>query len=105
MAVSPTATEHTGRLVLRTDQQEGSANTVRHLRRPHTRGHAVSACSTGKTLFALRVAEDSACDTPGSGSAQPGPSGRGPPPCTVCTDRVPGHAGSGQGQARGEARA
>ncbi|MGV9560260.1 Helicase associated domain protein [Streptomyces sp. NPDC003522] len=58
MTASPTATEHTGRLVLRTDQQEGLANTVRHLRRPRTRGHAVSACGTGKTLFALRVAEE-----------------------------------------------
>lgn len=58
MTASPTATEHPGRLVLRTDQQEGLANTVRHLRRPRTRGHAVSACGTGKTLFALRVAEE-----------------------------------------------
>ncbi|MFJ9026337.1 DEAD/DEAH box helicase family protein [Streptomyces sp. NPDC102259] len=58
MTASPPATEHTGRLVLRTDQQEGLASTVRHLRRPRTRGHAVSACGTGKTLFALRVAEE-----------------------------------------------
>jgi len=58
MTVSPPATEHTGRLVLRTDQQKGLVSTVRHLRRPRTRGHAVSACGTGKTLFALRVAEE-----------------------------------------------
>ncbi|MEV4228282.1 Helicase associated domain protein [Streptomyces bobili] len=58
MTSSPTATEHTGRLVLRTDQQEGLTSAVRHLRRPRTRGHAVSACGTGKTLFALRVAEE-----------------------------------------------
>ncbi|MDX3135941.1 DEAD/DEAH box helicase family protein, partial [Streptomyces europaeiscabiei] len=58
MTASPPATEHTGRLVLRTDQQKGLVSTVRHLRRPRTRGHAVSACGTGKTLFALRVAEE-----------------------------------------------
>jgi superfamily II DNA or RNA helicase len=58
MTASPPATEHTERLVLRTDQQKGLVSTVRHLRRPRTRGHAVSACGTGKTLFALRVAEE-----------------------------------------------
>ncbi|WP_369032768.1 DEAD/DEAH box helicase [Streptomyces adonidis] len=58
MTASPTVTEHTGRLVLRTDQQEGLVSTVRHLRRPRTRGHTVSACGTGKTLYALRVAEE-----------------------------------------------
>ncbi|MCX5563652.1 DEAD/DEAH box helicase [Streptomyces sp. NBC_00038] len=58
MTSSPTTAEHTARLVLRTDQQEGLTSTVRHLRRPRTRGHAVSACGTGKTLFALRVAEE-----------------------------------------------
>ncbi|MFD6424757.1 Helicase associated domain protein [Streptomyces sp. NPDC060198] len=58
MTARPPATEHTERLVLRTDQQKGLVSTVRHLRRPRTRGHAVSACGTGKTLFALRVAEE-----------------------------------------------
>ncbi|MFD9041173.1 DEAD/DEAH box helicase [Streptomyces bottropensis] len=58
MTASPTTAEHTGRLVLRSDQQEGLLSTVRHLRRSRTRGHAVSACGTGKTLFALRVAEE-----------------------------------------------
>lgn len=58
MTTSSTVTEHTRRLVLRTDQQEGLASAVRHLRRTRTRGHAVSACGTGKTLFALRVAEE-----------------------------------------------
>ncbi|WP_308407040.1 DEAD/DEAH box helicase family protein [Streptomyces sp. AC555_RSS877] len=55
---SPANTQHTARLALRTDQQEGIANTVRHLRRPHTRGHVVSACGTGKTLLALRASEE-----------------------------------------------
>ncbi|MFE0040092.1 Helicase associated domain protein [Streptomyces sp. NPDC059015] len=58
MTSRPTATEPIRRLVLRTDQQEGLASAVRHLSRPRTRGHAVSACGTGKTLFALRVAEE-----------------------------------------------
>ncbi|WP_343075766.1 DEAD/DEAH box helicase family protein, partial [Streptomyces roseirectus] len=57
MTASTPTTEHTRRLALRTDQQKGLASTVRHLHRPHTRGHVVSACGTGKTLFALRVAE------------------------------------------------
>ncbi|MGW3036546.1 Helicase associated domain protein [Streptomyces sp. NPDC001178] len=55
---SPATPQHTTRLALRTDQQEGIANTVRHLRRPHTRGHVVSACGTGKTLLALRASEE-----------------------------------------------
>ena len=55
---SPANPQHTTRLGLRIDQQEGIANTVRHLRRPHTRGHVVSACGTGKTLLALRAAEE-----------------------------------------------
>ncbi|MFE7029099.1 Helicase associated domain protein [Streptomyces sp. NPDC057621] len=53
-----TAAEHPARLVLRSDQQQGIVRTVRHLRRPHTRGHTVSACGTGKTLYALRTAEE-----------------------------------------------
>ncbi|MET9566298.1 DEAD/DEAH box helicase family protein [Streptomyces tauricus] len=57
MTASPTAAEHTGRLILRRDQQEGLGSTVRHLRRSHTRGHLVSTCGTGKTLFALRITE------------------------------------------------
>ncbi|WP_416981041.1 DEAD/DEAH box helicase family protein, partial [Streptomyces sp. T028] len=55
---SPANPQPTARLALRTDQQEGIANTVRHLRRPHTRGHVVSACGTGKTLLALRASEE-----------------------------------------------
>ncbi len=55
---SPATPQSTTRLALRTDQQEGIANTVRHLRRPHTRGHVVSACGTGKTLLALRASEE-----------------------------------------------
>ncbi|WP_159395138.1 DEAD/DEAH box helicase family protein, partial [Streptomyces albireticuli] len=45
------------RRVLRPDQQQAVAKAVRHLARPHTRGHIVSACGTGKTLIALRTAE------------------------------------------------
>ncbi|WP_454337566.1 DEAD/DEAH box helicase family protein [Streptomyces glaucescens] len=51
---SPRAHRSSG---LHTDQQEAIANTVRHLRRPHSRGHVVSACGTGKTLLALRFEE------------------------------------------------
>ncbi|MFE1797739.1 DEAD/DEAH box helicase family protein [Streptomyces sp. NPDC059517] len=57
-ASSVTAAEPPARLVLRSDQQQGLVRTVRHLRRPHTRGHTVSACGTGKTLYALRTAEE-----------------------------------------------
>ncbi|MFE2828593.1 Helicase associated domain protein [Streptomyces sp. NPDC059271] len=46
------------RAVLRPDQARGVGAAVRHLRRPHTRGHTVSACGTGKTLMALRTAEE-----------------------------------------------
>ncbi|MFS8202603.1 Helicase associated domain protein [Streptomyces sp. CWNU-52B] len=58
MTSQPTTDEHPARLVLRADQQQGLLQTVRHLRRPRTRGHTVSACGTGKTLYALRVAEE-----------------------------------------------
>ncbi|MEH0638880.1 hypothetical protein QBA35_37580 [Streptomyces bottropensis] len=50
MTSSPTTAQHPARLVLRSDQQQGFVRTVRHLRRPHTHGHAVSACGSGKTL-------------------------------------------------------
>jgi hypothetical protein len=36
------------RPVLRGDQHQVLGSTVRHLRRPHTRGHAVSACGTAR---------------------------------------------------------
>ncbi|MFE7314236.1 Helicase associated domain protein [Streptomyces sp. NPDC057555] len=45
------------RLTLRSDQQQAVDNAARHLARPHTRGHTVSACGTGKTLTGLRTAE------------------------------------------------
>ncbi|MGW6207382.1 Helicase associated domain protein [Streptomyces sp. NPDC055089] len=45
------------RLSLRPDQQRAVDSAARHLARTHTRGHAVSACGTGKTLTALRTAE------------------------------------------------
>ncbi|MGW6456812.1 Helicase associated domain protein [Streptomyces sp. NPDC055078] len=45
------------RLSLRPDQQRAVDSAARHLARARTRGHAVSACGTGKTLTALRTAE------------------------------------------------
>ncbi|MFI9835243.1 Helicase associated domain protein [Streptomyces sp. NPDC051913] len=57
MTSPPAPHEHTARLVLRTDQEQGLADIVRHLRRPGSRGHTVRACGTGKTLLALRAAE------------------------------------------------
>ncbi|GHG83540.1 DEAD/DEAH box helicase [Streptomyces griseocarneus] len=60
-AVTPTPAMPQARLasrrVLRPDQQAAVESAVRHLARPHTRGHVVSACGTGKTLTALRTAE------------------------------------------------
>ena len=43
-------------VVLRADQQAGLERAVRHLHRPGTRGLYVSACGTGKTLVAIRLA-------------------------------------------------
>jgi len=57
MTARPTPDGRPPRFVLRTDQQDGVDSAVRHLRRPRTRGHEVSACGTGKTLIALRTAE------------------------------------------------
>ncbi|MFF7025957.1 Helicase associated domain protein [Streptomyces klenkii] len=45
------------RRTLRIDQQVAVDSGVRHLRKPGSRGHMVSACGTGKTLIALRTAE------------------------------------------------
>ncbi|MEV8022798.1 DEAD/DEAH box helicase family protein [Streptomyces sp. NPDC086554] len=45
------------RRMLRSDQQAAVDSAVRHLGRPGSRGHIVSACGTGKTLIALRTAE------------------------------------------------
>ncbi|MEV0498078.1 Helicase associated domain protein [Streptomyces spectabilis] len=56
----PAAATHlkpTARRTLRADQQHAVNAAVRHLKSPRTRGHIVSACGTGKTLIALRIAE------------------------------------------------
>lgn len=45
------------RLTLRPDQQDAVDNAVRHLNKPHRRGHMVRACGTGKTVIALRTAD------------------------------------------------
>ncbi|MFE7215358.1 DEAD/DEAH box helicase family protein [Streptomyces sp. NPDC001698] len=58
MLSSSVSAEMFARLTLRTDQTEGLASIVRHLQRPRTRGHIVRACGTGKTLIALRAAEE-----------------------------------------------
>ncbi|MEU0354333.1 DEAD/DEAH box helicase [Streptomyces cyaneofuscatus] len=50
---APTAPRRT----LRPHQQAALNNAARHLKKPGTRGHIVSACGTGKTLTALRTAE------------------------------------------------
>ncbi|MES9594338.1 Helicase associated domain protein [Streptomyces sp. NPDC093108] len=52
----------TDRRMLRADQQHAVDTAARHLKSPRTRGHIVSACGTGKTLTALRIAE--ALDAP-----------------------------------------
>ncbi|MFD7499350.1 Helicase associated domain protein [Streptomyces sp. NPDC059832] len=52
----------TDRRMLRVDQQHAVDTVARHLKSPRTRGHIVSACGTGKTLTALRIAE--ALDAP-----------------------------------------
>ncbi|MFJ8957722.1 Helicase associated domain protein [Streptomyces sp. NPDC102381] len=46
------------RRALRADQQAGVRSAARHLKHPGSRGHLVSACGTGKTLIALRTAEE-----------------------------------------------
>ncbi|MEU3099546.1 Helicase associated domain protein [Streptomyces sp. NPDC006967] len=45
------------RRTLRPDQQRAVDSGARGLRKPGRRGHMVSACGTGKTLIALRTAE------------------------------------------------
>ncbi|WP_443069323.1 DEAD/DEAH box helicase family protein (plasmid) [Streptomyces sp. NBC_01362] len=60
MTTRPTATPFLRpevRRTLRRDQQHAVDSAVRHLKRPGSRGHIVSACGTGKTLTALRTAE------------------------------------------------
>ncbi|WP_405720874.1 DEAD/DEAH box helicase family protein [Streptomyces sp. NBC_00046] len=60
MTTRPTATPSLRpevRRTLRLDQQHAVDSAVRHLKRPGSRGHIVSACGTGKTLTALRTAE------------------------------------------------
>ncbi|MFD9566063.1 Helicase associated domain protein [Streptomyces sp. NPDC059994] len=54
---STTSSRTSVRRVLRQDQQAAVDSAVRHLKKPGTRGHMVSACGTGKTLIALRTAE------------------------------------------------
>ncbi|MFE3776369.1 Helicase associated domain protein [Streptomyces sp. NPDC059122] len=46
------------RRTLRSDQQAAVASAARHLKNPGSRGHIVSACGTGKTLIALRTADE-----------------------------------------------
>ncbi|MFB7919461.1 DEAD/DEAH box helicase family protein [Streptomyces sp. NPDC056061] len=63
--VMPTRSEpatSTDRRRLRADQQHAVDTAAQHLKSPRTRGHIVSACGTGKTLTALRIAE--ALDAP-----------------------------------------
>ena len=43
--------------MLRPDQQTAVEAATRHLKKPGSRGHIVSACGTGKTLIALRTAQ------------------------------------------------
>ncbi|WP_367048702.1 Helicase associated domain protein [Streptomyces sp. Je 1-332] len=57
-APRPASDPNTPRRVLRPDQQAAVDSGVRGLRKPGTRGHMVSACGTGKTLIALRTAEE-----------------------------------------------
>ncbi|WP_369253663.1 Helicase associated domain protein, partial [Streptomyces sp. R35] len=45
------------RRTLRSDQQAAVDSAARHLKNPGSRGHIVSACGTGKTLIALRTAD------------------------------------------------
>ncbi|MBY8864527.1 DEAD/DEAH box helicase [Streptomyces sennicomposti] len=55
---SPDSPPAPARRTPRADQQRAVDNAVRHLKNPGSRGHIVSACGTGKTLIALRTAED-----------------------------------------------
>ncbi|MGW4349016.1 Helicase associated domain protein [Streptomyces sp. NPDC004690] len=54
---APTPPTAVPRRVLRPDQQQAVDSGARHLKKPGSRGHLVSACGTGKTLIALRTAE------------------------------------------------
>ncbi|MFH8519662.1 DEAD/DEAH box helicase family protein [Streptomyces gelaticus] len=56
-AASPVPAPATPRRALSLDQQAAADRAARHLKRPGSRGHIVSACGTGKTLTALRTAE------------------------------------------------
>lgn len=56
-AASPVSAPATPRRALSLDQQAAADRAARHLKRPGSRGHIVSACGTGKTLTALRTAE------------------------------------------------
>ncbi|MER6686333.1 DEAD/DEAH box helicase [Streptomyces olivaceoviridis] len=57
MPTHPEPATSVARRTLRTDQQHAVDAAVRHLKSPRSRGHIVSACGTGKTLTALRIAE------------------------------------------------
>ncbi|MFJ9154180.1 Helicase associated domain protein [Streptomyces sp. NPDC102270] len=101
MTSSPTTAEHTARLLLRDDQREGVDSAVRHLRHPRSRGHAVSACGTGKTLIALRAAEElgvrhlavavPSLDLVAQWAAAARTDGRREPMITVCSLRAETH--------------
>ncbi|MER7183599.1 Helicase associated domain protein [Streptomyces hyaluromycini] len=52
------ASDNTPQVRLFPRQAEGVRRTVRHLRRPGTRGLYVSATGTGKTLVSIRVADE-----------------------------------------------
>ncbi|WP_343067220.1 DEAD/DEAH box helicase family protein [Streptomyces rectiverticillatus] len=54
---APASRTAVSRRVLRVDQQAAVDSGARHLRKPGSRGHTVSACGMGKTLIALRTAE------------------------------------------------
>ncbi|MFF4838237.1 Helicase associated domain protein [Streptomyces sp. NPDC001315] len=54
---TPAPAPPNNRRTLRPDQQQAVESAARHLKSPRTRGHIVSACGTGKTLIALRTAE------------------------------------------------
>ncbi|MFH9138867.1 DEAD/DEAH box helicase family protein [Streptomyces sp. NPDC017524] len=54
----PASHPNTPRRALRPDQQAAVDSGVRGLTKPGARGHIVSACGTGKTLIALRTAEE-----------------------------------------------
>lgn len=55
--MSPASPEPAARRVtMRPDQQNGHDRAVRHLHRPGARGLYVSACGTGRTRVAVRLA-------------------------------------------------